>query len=582
MYLLLPLPLLLSPLAAFAITSLENGGYVTGNIGPLSNMIQLCNQSISTKTCGLLRPLALTEGEDFSVFYNYAPPILDTFGVEIAVTWDELRNESSILALYSAPYWSGMNSSGSASPYMCENWTSNVSCAGGAVGWQTFGNYIADCSEPHLLLCVCAGVTFEPTSSPSTSVPSAAPATSVPTNNPTHKPTSHSPTSAAPTASPVRSLMGFNALGGVNVVTAGPYQTCVGLLNLNEVVCFGKDDYSQTYGIDEWNFNSGGVVMGQMYACVYGGSGIACWGTETGYDGFNDDTFVSQVYTINPFTYGIPGTIAKVALGSNFGCATITGPTDNFYCFGNNNDADGFTIGIAPYGQVNPGSFGIAAHTNDLCAGLDHVCVLLLFVNDGPGLAGTQIQCSGSRQYRQIGVLGSSLFTCGDGDGGGMATYQNLCIAYAEDLINVACGAYHTCYLQESGYVLCWGRNDYGQSSGYSGTDPGPWAPFISISAVAVWAGGFNTCVMDASNQVYCIGDNTYGQLGIGSVGGISYGPTLLNGLGSRVPKSMTFGFQHVCLLDTNNKVSCWGGNTYGQLGIETEVSVYEPSLLQG
>ena len=65
----------------------------------------------------------------------------------------------------------------------------------------------------------------------------------------------------------------------------------------------------------------------------------------------------------------------------------------------------------------------------------------------------------------------------------------------------LSAGGYHTCGLRANGTLVCWGDNNYGQSSPPAGT-------FIHVST-----GTFHSCGLRASGIWICWGDDYYNQL---------------------------------------------------------------------
>lgn len=103
-------------------------------------------------------------------------------------------------------------------------------------------------------------------------------------------------------------------------------------------------------------------------------------------------------------------------------------------------------------------------------------------------------------------------------------------------IIQVACGAAHTCALLESGKVRCWGFGLYGQL-GYGNSsnvgDSSSLLPFNSgdvnvSSAVFITAGGAHTCALHDNGNVSCWGLGADGQLGYGSDEKIGADPSRL------------------------------------------------------
>lgn len=139
----------------------------------------------------------------------------------------------------------------------------------------------------------------------------------------------------------------------------------------------------------------------------------------------------------------------------------------------------------------------------------------------------------------------------------------------------VSAGDSHSCSLKGDGTVVCWGNNDYGQSTLPSGT-------FTQVSA-----GGFHTCGLRGDGTVACWGNNFYNQqapLPSGSFTQLSAGTYHTCGLrgggtvvcwgnndrGQSTPPADTFtqvsaGGSHACGLTGGGTVVCWGNSDNGQ-----------------
>jgi alpha-tubulin suppressor-like RCC1 family protein len=144
-------------------------------------------------------------------------------------------------------------------------------------------------------------------------------------------------------------------------------------------------------------------------------------------------------------------------------------------------------------------------------------------------------------------------------------------IAYFRSaFITVAAGAYHTCALQPTGKMACWGRNSEGQLGAGVFTDTGlPPTPVPGItSAVAIAAGGYHTCALLPGGTVQCWGRNKEGQVGIASFGASSATPAAVPGITEAL--AVTAGGYHTCVVKAGGTASCWGANEDWQLGANT------------
>ena len=160
---------------------------------------------------------------------------------------------------------------------------------------------------------------------------------------------------------------------------------------------------------------------------------------------------------------------------------------------------------------------------------------------------------------------------------------------------SIAAGSNHNCALTNTGGILCWGWNGYGQLGSSEGEDtctstsdgsysicyrtPVP-VTNLSSGVIAIAAGGSHTCVLTDTGGVLCWGDNDSGQLGsnegedtcspfdrnINNRTPCSLAPTPVTSLASGVT-AIAAGYSHTCALTDTGGILCWGDNDNGQLG---------------
>ena len=160
-----------------------------------------------------------------------------------------------------------------------------------------------------------------------------------------------------------------------------------------------------------------------------------------------------------------------------------------------------------------------------------------------------------------------------------LLTFSFVSLEASENPILGAAGYNHTCATDRAGRLFCWGSNGNGPL--------GLGEPITRSTPVAVklpkdrrvtnlFAGYLHTCVLYDNNDLSCWGSNTYGQLGLGttssSVGdAFNQTPDKLPpvDLGTdRKIKKVAIGESHVCSLFEDGRVKCWGQNDYGGLGL--------------
>jgi alpha-tubulin suppressor-like RCC1 family protein len=149
-----------------------------------------------------------------------------------------------------------------------------------------------------------------------------------------------------------------------------------------------------------------------------------------------------------------------------------------------------------------------------------------------------------------------------------------------ESVLQLTAGDDHVCALLASGAVYCWGRNDYGQAGDGTYTDRITPGAVVGIPAASgairqIDANGYTSCALTDTSAVYCWGNNSQGQLGVAATTTSTTSARLVSPLPPDIVQ-ISVGDQHVCALDADSKMWCWGKNNAGQLGRGT-ASASEP-----
>lgn len=173
----------------------------------------------------------------------------------------------------------------------------------------------------------------------------------------------------------------------------------------------------------------------------------------------------------------------------------------------------------------------------------------------------------------------------------------------------VAAGKNHTCALDGSGAVWCWGLDEAGQIGvggaqsrcpiGFGGLNaPCALDPVLSLTGgpyTDLAAGLFHTCGLLESGGVECWGDDAIGQLGLDRGGSESCnwvvdspGETRpcqlapMRVIGTALFVSLAAGHLHTCGIGASGDGYCWGASAFGQLGSGTTQPGVGPELVAG
>lgn len=212
----------------------------------------------------------------------------------------------------------------------------------------------------------------------------------------------------------------------------------------------------------------------------------------------------------------------------------------------------------------------------------------------------SRVKCWGDNRAGQLGI-GTDREAWGEleGEMGDGLPYVDIGMDLTVKEVHTA--DYHACVIvAENDGVKCWGVNWAGNlgtgnhsawSIGSMQEDMGDALQYVKFGTVeprvrALSLGGAHSCaLMMHDSSVRCWGDNWRGQLGYGS-SVVEFSATAekavvfggLHAQGLVRVEQIVAKFDHTCALMSNGDVHCWGGNTWGQLGLGHDVDVYSPA----
>lgn len=345
------------------------------------------------------------------------------------------------------------------------------------------------------------------------------------------------------------------------------------------------------------------VSSGASHTCAVDSIGkVYCWGNnDVGQlgDGTTDNSFVPVEVDMTGDLSG--KTVVNVSTGSKYTC--VLDIDGNVYCWGVLLEK---VIASPSYIVLENPAVSLSVNNSNACA-LD---------NEGT------VWCWGSNSVGQLGHPGleDSLDP--------VEVNSKLGDLKNKDIVDIKMGGNHSCALDSSGDVFCWGSNNNGQvgTGKYTFADYGLYPSevvkksglegkrisFITCSSTSTYAVGkqgvsyfwgrpdldvveyshiptlpeseisidvnsivsfdagvLHRCFLEADSSIYCWGKNGKGQLGNNSKENSDI-PVEVDKSGVLKGKNITMlsaGHDHTCVLDENGKVYCWGGNNFGQLG---------------
>ena len=238
--------------------------------------------------------------------------------------------------------------------------------------------------------------------------------------------------------------------------------------------------------------NAVAIAAGATHSCAVLQTGhVDCWGADDQSqlgDGDGSNTASSVPMEVSGITHA-----TAIASGTFHACALLKAGTVS--CWGSNSD------GSLGDGTANPTTVPVTVSgvttAMAVAAGADHSCALL---------SNGTVWCWGQNSY---GQLGNGTYNPSD------APVQ---VSGITNATTIAAGGAHTCARLSTGSVVCWGWNNYGQLG--NGSMPTNSDVPVTVSGIskstAVTGGLEHTCELNASGGLACWGYGGDGELGNG------------------------------------------------------------------
>ncbi len=158
----------------------------------------------------------------------------------------------------------------------------------------------------------------------------------------------------------------------------------------------------------------------------------------------------------------------------------------------------------------------------------------------------------------------------GGGGGGGVGVARWLVVDG---------GGRHSCAIDASARLHCWGDNVHGQLGHGDTAERSVPAEVGGAPDMRAVAAGFNhTCAIAVDRTLWCWGDASHGALGLGSTDPLD-SRTVPAQVGSNNDwAAISAGYHRTCAINTAGALFCWGHNGSGQLGDGTAIDRASPT----
>ena len=309
------------------------------------------------------------------------------------------------------------------------------------------------------------------------------------------------------------------------------------------------------------------------HSCAIALNGRAyCWGSGNSGKLVNGSTASSRVpVAVNTSGVLAGKTIKQISAGENHTCAIAS--DNRAYCWGSNKN------GQLGNGSTADSNVPVAVNMSGALAGKTIKQMSVEFSTSCVVASDNRAYCWGSNKNGQLGN-GSTA------DSRVPVAVNTSGVLVGKTIKEVTTGGFHTCALDTSSKMYCWGLNSSGRLGGGLTSILSNVPVAVNMSGALAGktikqmsTGYSSTCAIASDNKAYCWGSGNNGQLGNGSTAD-SRVPVAVNMSGALVGKTIKqilAGGDHGCVVASDDKMYCWGLNNNGELGNNSSVNSSVP-----
>ena len=310
------------------------------------------------------------------------------------------------------------------------------------------------------------------------------------------------------------------------------------------------------------NKTASAVSAGNEHTCaILNDEKVKCWGKGgSGRLGNGASTDQNSPVAVSMSS----NTAKKISAGGEHTCAIFD--DDKVYCWGENAVGE---LGIGSTTDQNTPTvvdLGTDKTATAIGTGFAHTCALL---ND------KSVKCWGGNHRGQLGNRGHA----------NSNTPVAVPLGSGRTATAIHAKGSHTCAILDDGSLLCWGENVFGQlGDGTTTSRNTPVAVDLGEGRTAMKVGGgaSHTCAILDDESLKCWGYNNHGQTALptahrgdqpGEMGeNLVFVDLDIDKEEEEVGPGITLelGTNHACAIDDEGRLTCWGLNDTGQLGVST------------
>lgn len=262
------------------------------------------------------------------------------------------------------------------------------------------------------------------------------------------------------------------------------------------------------------------VAAGRTHTCALLRTGrVVCWGIE----------HAGELGRAGGAGPEVAGVVDAVAIAARQGHTCVRAKSGEVLCWGGH-WLSGFFGDEQRMPRDRATPIAALAGSDEIAVGAEHVC----------GRRGGEVTCVSANVD---GQLGSASAPC--------CKPAAAKVPHLDDAVRITAGFRHTCALERSGKVLCWG----GAFS--ERRDARPVAGLTDVVDLA--AGDDHVCARRRDGAVWCWGEDGAGQLGAGASARISRAIAVR---GIDDAEGLAIGYVHACAKRRGDRVSCWSSSS--------------------